>query len=102
MTHVVLKKPNEGEFRVNGQFNPLPAEVVTSVGFEREYIARFRSAVPPDALIMRIDYLIEAGAPVCMEVELIDPNLYLDLCPFAATILAQALLRIASERSTSA
>ena len=87
-SHTVLKKPRAGDFRCQGKFGgsrvEVPREDVpvvameTAVGVVRFLGERF-FAVEGDAgvVYVRVDGILQEGRFVVMEVELIEPELWL-------------------------
>jgi len=93
LTHAVRKRPAPGDFRVQsiwggtvGREEPGAAEVELA----EAALAQFRE-VP---LYARVDLVAgPEGEPCLIELELIEPNLYLSEHPAAAEALADAVLR---------
>lgn len=94
-THAVLKRPVREEFRVQRDFGGSiePLEPSRSL---RAFAERVLSTVSQAWVYARMDIVQGAGAPVLMELELIEPDLFFSHCPTAAERLAAALLRRAS------
>jgi len=88
LSHVVLKKPKEGEYRSQYEHGgtehlaALDAETLTKV---KELFAR----CDVDVLYARLDFVITPAAFLVMELELIEPYLFFDLCPEAADEFAR-------------
>ncbi|HJT74050.1 MAG TPA: hypothetical protein VJ720_08530 [Chitinophaga sp.] len=75
-SHAIIKKPKEGDFRVQPQYGSTIHSVIPSAEHIREgeaLIARFA----PDALYTRVDGVMVNGKLALMELELIEPMLYL-------------------------
>lgn len=93
-SHAVLKRPTEGDFRVQMDFGgsletATPAD--STIGFAEAVLA----AAARPWLYARVD-LVETGAgPVLMELELIEPDLF--LTPGAAKRLAGGLIESVEE-----
>jgi len=91
-SHAVLKVPAAGDFRVQAELGgravsePVPATLTE----QAEAIARL---VPRPWLYARVDGVEVEGRLVLMEVELIEPELFLELHPEASARMARALLR---------
>lgn len=87
-SHDVRKRARASEFRVQREFGgsatvePAPASV-------RALAARAVSALPHPAAFARIDIVDDGREPRLMEVEVIEPELFLDLVPGAADRAAQ-------------
>ncbi len=92
LTHAVRKRPRSGDFRVQpewgGSFTreePGDAEIE---------VARLAlGALDHTPLVARVDLVSAPGGPVLMELELIEPRLYLSAAPEAAARLADAVAR---------
>lgn len=90
--HGVRKRPNPDDFRVNGRYRPL---VPVSVVPEKEHVAAAEEVlrhVPGRPVYARIDGILRGGQFVLMEIEVIDPALYLDMVPASANALADAIV----------
>jgi len=96
MTHAVRKRPAPGDFRVQsiwgGTFEPAsPSAVAIEIGDQA--LARLDEA----PLYARVDLVSGPTGDLCLiELELIEPNLYLSTNPTAAIRLANAVLAILS------
>ncbi|KYF94438.1 hypothetical protein BE17_16265 [Sorangium cellulosum] len=90
--HGVRKRPNPDDFRVNGRYRPLaPVSVVP----EKEHVTAAEEVlrhVPGRPVYARIDGILRGGRFVLMEIEVIDPALYLDMIPASANALADAIV----------
>jgi hypothetical protein len=111
-SHAVRKRPARGDFRVQQELGGR-WEIFLAPRRLREWGARVLSAVPLPWVYARVDLVVTDQGPVLMELELIEPQLF--LTPSAAERLADALLakrarppggvqrpRIASSRSFTA
>jgi glutathione synthase/RimK-type ligase-like ATP-grasp enzyme len=90
-SHAVLKRPRDGDFRVQQEFGGSEAAVTPppgAVAFGERVLALCRD-VPTYA---RVDLVTTPEGPVLMELELIEPMLYLGLAPGAADRCARAIL----------
>jgi glutathione synthase/RimK-type ligase-like ATP-grasp enzyme len=93
LTHTVRKRPAPGDFRVQSIWggttepaDPEPAQV--------ELAQRAIAALGDPPLYARVDLVTgPTGEPCLIELELIEPNLYLTEHPPAAETLAEAVLR---------
>ena len=88
--HAVVKRARAGDFRVQSDFggtftveNPPPVVIETA-----QYIL---AQVPDPLLYARIDGLMLAGQFTLMELELIEPELFLRATPDAPRIFAEAI-----------
>lgn len=89
-THVVRKTPAAGEFRVQGGSREL---VVASVS-DHEQAAAVLEALDRDLLYARVDMVRAPDSRLrLMELEIVDPALYLEGAPHAVSAFAQAILR---------
>lgn len=97
-THAVLKRPAPGEFRIHDHWGG-STEVVEPdadvLDLTRAVLARLRT--PPD--YARVDVLYDGVAPLVVELELVEPYLYLEVAPGAADRLAGLLVRRVRERA---
>lgn len=90
-SHAARKVARAGEFRVQpqfgGQFTRLEPDAATLSLAQRAV-----AAVPGDPLYVRVDLLhMPDGSLVLIELEAIEPDLYLDIEPAAPARLAEAL-----------
>ncbi|MFN8017241.1 MAG: hypothetical protein U0P45_03865 [Acidimicrobiales bacterium] len=94
VTHVVRKQPQPGEWRIQSDYGGTAA-LVAPDDHHRATARRVLAAVPaPDAPpYARVDVVEVDGELLLMEVELIEPELWLSLVPEAADALAEAILR---------
>lgn len=92
LTHSLRKVPARGDFRVQ----PLYGGTHTAVEASAEEIAAAERAValaPGEPLYARVDIITTGGGhPLVIELELIEPSLYLDVHPPAALALADEML----------
>src|SRR5439155_9490291 len=88
-THAVRKAP-----RFAGDSERV-SEAVPVADDERALGERILAAVPGSVLYARVDLARDAeGHPCLMELELIEPSLFLDRSPAACERLASALVRL--------
>jgi glutathione synthase/RimK-type ligase-like ATP-grasp enzyme len=87
----VLKNAKEGDFRVQSNFGGTAAPVLAPSSLAEQASEALRRTAP-DALYARVDGINRHGTFVLMELELIEPELFLSHEPAAATVLAKALL----------
>jgi len=88
-SHAVRKRPAGGDFRVQGDFGGT-VEGVTPSRRIRDFGDAVLAAVSHPWLYARVDLVETDRGPVLMELELIEPDLF--LTPAAATRLAAALV----------
>jgi glutathione synthase/RimK-type ligase-like ATP-grasp enzyme len=91
-SHAVLKRPASGDFRVQNIFGG----TVTRADARSEWVEQAGSvldAVRGPWLYARVDGCILDGRFVLMELEMLEPDLFLNLDPLAPARFADALLR---------
>ena len=95
LSHGVRKLPARGDFRVQPQYGGTHEAIRPSEEAVR-IAGQALDAAPGDPLYARVDLLRDgSGALALIELELIEPALYLDINPAAADALAKALLAAA-------
>ena len=89
-SHAAIKRASGGEFRVQTEHG---GSVATIAGAPRliEQAGRVLAALPELPLYARVDGIDRDGTFVLMELELIEPNLFLELSDGAADRFAAAL-----------
>jgi hypothetical protein len=87
----VLKTAKEGDFRVQSNFGGSSAPVLAPAALAEQAGEVLRRAAP-GALYARVDGINRDGTFVLMELELIEPELFLAYEPAAATALARAII----------
>jgi glutathione synthase/RimK-type ligase-like ATP-grasp enzyme len=91
-SHAVSKRPQPGDFRVQPEFDGIIAACPARED-ELEAAARILAAVEEDLLYARIDLVRGLdGRPALIELELIEPDLYLEYDPAAGAGFAAAAL----------
>jgi glutathione synthase/RimK-type ligase-like ATP-grasp enzyme len=91
LQHVILKLPREGEFRVQSQFGG-SEQLVEATKAMHTFGQQVLDALPQPATYARIDFLAdEQGQLQLMEVELIEPDLFLRYSPTSYQQLAELL-----------
>ena len=89
-SHAISKRPQPGDFRVQPEFDGIIARY-DPAGDELESAARILEAVEEDLLYARVDLVRGlSGAPELIELELIEPDLYLGYDPHAGARFAAA------------
>ncbi len=91
-SHAVRRVLKPGEWRANPQFG---------ITYERVEVSRdvidtaqvYIDHLPQAPLYARVDGLARPGGFMLMELELIDPYLYLEFAPGSADVMARAVLR---------
>ena len=91
-SHALRKRPAPGDFRVQPLYGGTHEPIGASAA-ELEIGERALAAAPADPLYARVDLVAgEDGGPLVIELELIEPALYLDVAPACAEQLAQAMV----------
>lgn len=90
-SHAVRKRPRSGDFRVQHEFGG-SEQVVEPTTAERSFAEHALALCPHLPAYARIDLVTTADGPVLMEIELIEPYLYLAHHPDAADRFAWAIL----------
>jgi glutathione synthase/RimK-type ligase-like ATP-grasp enzyme len=90
-SHATLKRATNGEFRVQTEHGG-SVEVVSPPPRLIEDAARVLASLPEMPLYARVDGIARDGVFVLMELELIEPNLFLGFAPGSADRMAQAIV----------
>lgn len=90
-SHAVLKRPKAGDFRVQAEYGGAATPFVPDLAVRRDAEAAVQRAVP-DAVYARVDGVLHDGRFVVMELEVVEPELFLRSAPAAAERLAAAIL----------
>ncbi len=98
-SHAVRKIPHSGDFRVQSEHGGIhmsenPTATVLEVA------KRAVSQFAPDTLFARIDLVEASSGTLIMEVELIDPELFLATASHAASRLVDAMLRMCAGKAS--
>lgn len=91
LTHSLRKLPARGDFRVQPQYGGTH-EYEEFGSVVREIAAAAVGVSPEVPLYARVDVVGTESGPAVIELELIEPALYLDTAPEAAETIADALL----------
>jgi glutathione synthase/RimK-type ligase-like ATP-grasp enzyme len=89
-SHAVRKRPAAGDFRVHDDYGGSVA-AVEPAGAERAVAEAAIAAAGTPLLYGRVDLVEGADGPVVMELELVEPDLFLGYAPGAAERLARAI-----------
>jgi glutathione synthase/RimK-type ligase-like ATP-grasp enzyme len=92
-SHAVLKRPASGDFRVQSNFGGSVARVEAP----DEWVSQARAVLDPVTepwLYARVDGCIVDGRFMLVELEMLEPDLFFNLAPQAATRFAAALLGV--------
>lgn len=103
--HAVRIRPAQGEFRVNSRYRPRPPERVGPKESLLEAAAKVLAAIPSETipLYARIDGVEDGqGDFICLEAEVVDPTLFLNLAPETADLLADATREYAAGSAKTA
>ena len=93
-SHAVSKRPKAGEFRVQERLGGMIARTDPPPPLI-ERARELLDAVAPGCLYARVDAVAAADRFVLMEVELVEPSLYLGHDPSSPAAFARAIARIA-------
>ena len=97
-THAVHKLPAAGEFRIHDHWGGT-AELVEPDAAVLEVTNATLATLRSTPLYARVDLLFDGDGPRVVELELVEPYLYLEMAPEAAERLAGHVVRRAAERS---
>jgi hypothetical protein len=89
-SHAIRKLPAEGDFRVQDRHGGTVSDY-HPVRRELEIASAVLAAAPGATTYARVDLVNWLGAPVAMELELIEPELFLRYAPSASTAFARHL-----------
>jgi glutathione synthase/RimK-type ligase-like ATP-grasp enzyme len=89
-SHAAHKRPAAGDFRVHDDYDG-SLEVVQPSHAQRQVAEAALAAVGTAVLYARVDLVPGLGGPTVMELELVEPELYLATAPGAAERLAAAV-----------
>jgi glutathione synthase/RimK-type ligase-like ATP-grasp enzyme len=92
LSHAVRKRPAAGEFRVHDDYGGT-VEAAEPTAAELDVARRALGAVAEPLLYARVDLVAGPDGPVVMELELVEPDLFLAHAAHAAERLAQAIRR---------
>ncbi|MBN4069612.1 MAG: hypothetical protein COA82_13450 [Alkaliphilus sp.] len=92
--YTMLKKPKDGSFLVHEHHGGTYTKTQISV-VEKAFVEQIISTFAEKPVYMRVDYLFDQnGAPMLLELELIEPNLYLSKSELVLAKLTQRLIEI--------
>ncbi|MEM6639176.1 MAG: hypothetical protein AAF610_04665 [Pseudomonadota bacterium] len=98
-SHTILKTPTSGDFRVQEDYGSHIREVAPSEAL-MSAAHQTLCALPERCLYVRVDLIEQSrGSYALMEVELIEPSLYLRTCGQAPQNFADAVARWLSDRT---
>lgn len=90
LSHTVHKRPASGDFRVHDDYDGT-MEAVQPSAEQLDVARRAVAAAGEPLLYARVDLVPGADGPVVMELELVEPDLYMGTTPGAAERLAAAV-----------
>ena len=90
-SHAVRKRPPQGEFRVNSRFGATRSAETPSREVTEQGAAALR-ALPELPLYARVDGVVRDGALIVIEVEVLEPALFLEFDPPSAERFADATI----------
>ena len=96
-SHAILKTPAAGDFRVQEEHGGLITAVAAEQGL-RSAGRRALDALPAAPLYARVDLVRSDNAFLVMELELIEPSLYLRMHPAAPRRFANALAAVVNPK----
>jgi glutathione synthase/RimK-type ligase-like ATP-grasp enzyme len=98
LTHAVRKMPAAGEFRIHDHWGGT-VEMVEPDAAIVEVTQATLAALRSTPVYARVDLLFDGEGPRVVELELVEPYLYLEMAPEAAERLAGQVVRRAADRS---
>ncbi len=99
-SHAICKLPKKGDFRVQSEFGGRVRETAPEPDIKSQARA-ILDKVSGDWVYARVDGLLVGGRFLLMELELIEPQLFLDKGDKAAELLAEALSQYLAGRCPS-
>lgn len=91
-SHAIRKRPPAGEFRSNSRFGPTRNAERPPVGITEQGAACLR-ALPELPLYARVDGVLRDGALIVIEVEVLEPALFMEFDPPSADRFAAATVQ---------
>ncbi|CAN5920394.1 hypothetical protein BH11PSE3_BH11PSE3_45470 [soil metagenome] len=88
-SHAIRKRPSHGEFRVNSRFGAARARETPSPAVTEQGAAALR-VLPERPLYARVDGVVREGLLIVLEVEVLEPALFMEFDPPSAERFAQA------------
>jgi len=92
LSHAILKTPKPGDFRSQEEFGSRLVSITPDESLRR-HADRVIAAITPQPLYGRVDLIRHHGGFALMEVELVEPALYLSKSPGAAERFANVIAR---------
>jgi glutathione synthase/RimK-type ligase-like ATP-grasp enzyme len=91
-SHAIRKRPPSGEFRSNSRFGPTRTAETPPPEVTEQGVACLR-ALPVMPLYARVDGVVRDGQLIVIEVEVLEPALFMEFDPPSAERFADATLR---------
>jgi glutathione synthase/RimK-type ligase-like ATP-grasp enzyme len=91
-SHAIRKRPPEGEFRSNSRYGPTRAAETPPGEVAKQGAAALR-VLPEMPLYARVDGVVRDGALIVIEVEVLEPALFMEFDPPSAERFAEATVR---------
>ena len=91
-SHAIRKVPQKGEFRVNSRFGATRDVEVPSAAV-RERAAETLRVLPEMPLYARVDGVVRDGHLIVIEVEVLEPALFMEFDPPSAERFAEATVK---------
>ena len=91
-SHAALKRPASGDFRVNSDYQGTVEPFRPDADLVRQARAAL-DTLEEVPLYARVDVVVRDGGPIVVELELIEPALFLSLVPEGAVRFAEATMR---------
>lgn len=88
-SHAIRKRPKQGEFRVNSRFGATRQVEVPDAAVREQGAATLR-VLPAMPLYARVDGVVRDGHLIVIEVEVLEPALFMEFDPPAAERFAEA------------
>ncbi len=100
LTHAVLKRPGARDFRVQPEWGG-SAQAIAPASRDIQAVEAVVEALERAPLYARVDLVHDGGRPLLMELEVIEPRMFLTLAPSAAERFADAIARRLGDLETS-
>ena len=91
-SHAIRKRPPEGEFRSNARYCPTRAAETPSREVAEQGVTALR-VLPEMPLYARVDGVVRDGTLIVIEVEVLEPALFMEFDPLAAERFAEATVK---------
>jgi glutathione synthase/RimK-type ligase-like ATP-grasp enzyme len=91
-SHAIRKRPPEGEFRSNSRYGPTRVAEMPVADVAEQGAAALR-ALPETPLYARVDGVVRDGVLIVIEIEVLEPALFMEFDPPSAERFAEATVR---------